>query len=480
MENIAFNKIIPRIFKTLVIILSLSGCMIGADYERPEQPTPDSFRVTFEQAKKLADSQWWVRFEDKGLNDLITAALQNNNDLLIASSVVDEFYARYGVSRSELFPQIGLGAGYSREKGSENIIPFQGSQPTDFSEERNFYSTALSLVWELDIWGRIRRSNEAARAEILAQEANKKAVYITVASSVANSYVSLLTLDRQLVITHETLKSREATLKIINDRFVAGVIPELDLKQVQSEVLTAKAAIPVIEQAIQQQENLLSLLLGQLPSRIERTCALSSFTSKLEVPAFLPSELLANRPDIMAAEERLKAAHARVSVARSYYFPSLSLTGQFGYSSIEFSNWIENPSQAWNFGPAVDLPIFTAGRISSEVEISKAQREAALQGYKKSILSAFREANDALIGFQKEREKYGFLKEQVEVLRRYLELATVRYDQGQTSYLEVLDAERRFFQSQLELTQAEKNVVLQYIEIYRSFGGGWGEPAPKP
>jgi outer membrane protein, multidrug efflux system len=456
-----------RLISLLIAFSVLSGCMIGADYQRPKIDLPTTLRVSFESSSEMANQVWWKNFKDSDLDTLVDSALKNNLDLTIATQTVEEFYARYRIERSDILPTIDANASYSRQKQSESI----GFDP--FSVPYNRFSTALNLAWELDIWGRLRRGNEAARADILAQEASRRGVLITVVTSVASTYFELLNAKQQLLITRSTLDSRESTLKLIQERFKVGVITELDVRQVESEVLTARAGIPAIEMKIAKLENLLSLLLGKFPEAYHYSRTPCDFISELKVPAFLPADILLSRPDIIQAEENLRAANARVGVARAAYFPKLSITGAFGFLSSEASDWIKSPSQTWNYAPGIELPIFNYGNISSQVDAAKARYEQALAMYKHSILNGFREVNDALISFSKEKEQNVHLREQVSVLKRYHELANARYKEGQTSYLEALDAERRYFSAQLQSLDSDTRLLLQYIELFKAFGGGW-------
>lgn len=470
------GSVIKRVLVILIITLIgcvLSGCMVGPDYQRPELALPSSWRIELSEAKDLSQTKWWEQFKDHDLVQLIDKALKQNLDLLRATFAVEEFYARYGISRSEIFPEINGSASFRREKQS-GALGFPG-----FDTPRDIYSTTLSLVWELDIWGRIRRANQAARADLLSQEAARRGVILTLVTSVASSYVNLRQLDRQLEITNNTLKAREGVLKIIEERFKAGVVPELDVKQSESEVLTAKAAIPVILSAIARTENQLSLLVGENPGNISRTRKLDELVNTLEIPKGLPSDLLEKRPDIVQAEATLSAATSRIGVAKGEYFPRFSLTGDFGFVSTEFSDWLERSSQTWGFGPQLSLPIFTAGRIGDQVDAAEASFQQALFQYKRSLLNGLREVNDALVVNKNNEEKLKHLSKQVEVLGRYLDLAKQRYDEGQTSYLEVLDAERRFFQSQLEEADAQNDRIQSVIELFRALGGGWVSEADK-
>ena len=453
--------------------LSTGGCMLGPDYAPPQLNVPLSWRIDIKQAQSIANIKWWEDFQDPELTKLVELGLKENQDLVRAAAVVQQFYALYGVSRSELFPQVGAGAGYSRYKSSEELEFAASSHP------HNRFDIALSLFWELDLWGRIRRSNEAAMALVLGQEAARRGVILSLVSSISSSYVDLRRLDAALEVTKRTLGSRENSLRIMRDKFQGGVIPELDVRQVESEVLTAKTDIPFLEQSIAEKEHLISLLLSHIPGPIGRGREIAELSVVTTVPPGLPSDLLQQRPDVQAAEETLRAATAQIGVAITGYFPRLALTGDYGFSSIELEDWLSNPAQAWQFGPQISVPVFTAGRVASEVELAKARAAEAVAAYRQTVLTAFKEVNDAFVAFQKSAERERLLAEQVGVLEKYLSLANDRYNEGQTSYLEVLDAERRYFEAQRNHVDSQSVKALSYIAIYRALAGGWVTEAEK-
>ncbi len=441
--------------------------MVGPDYQRPEVTLPPQWRLTPQQAGQLANIQWWDQFQDPQLSKLTQTALQGNLDLIRATAVVQEYYGRYGVSRSALFPQLGADASYNRYQMSEL------TSPPGTGHAFNDLSAALGLAWELDFWGRIRRGNEATWADILSQEANRRAVVLSLVSAVASAYLDLRTFDAQLEVSKETWQTRRKALTLMQDRFKAGVISQLDVRQAESEVLTAEAAIPALEQAIATTENALSVLLGQNPGPISRGKTLAELNQAHTIPADLPSQLIEQRPDVVSAEQGLIAANARIGVARAGYFPSISLTGSYGYAGTQLNDWFKNPGQAWAFGPEISLPIFTAGRIAGQVEVAESQKAQALAAYKQSILNAMREVNDALVSFQKTGERESLIGRQVQVLGDYLALSQARYDEGQTSYLEVLDAERRLFEVKLNYINLQNQRSQQFVKVFSSLGGGW-------
>lgn len=453
-----------------VLALLLSGCMIGPDYFRPTVDAPPGWRVTDQDAKNLANSAWWEQFNDIILNDLVRTALRENKDLLIASARIEEYAGRYGITRSDLFPQFGAGySGYQQK----NVAPGSNVKST-----YNTYDALLSASWEIDLWGKIRRQSEAARAQIVASEEGKQGVVLSLVASVASGYINLRDLDRQLEIATSTANTREASYKLFQDRYAGGVISILELSQNKSQYEEALASIPALQKAIAQQENALSILLGQNPGPIARGKTIDELKAPA-VPEGLPSTLLERRPDLREAEQNLIAANALIGAAKAAYYPSISLTGVFGVASGGLSNLFTSGSKIWQYGGAINMPIFTAGKLSGQVQVAEAQQQQALFAYQKSIQNAFREVNDALIDQDRTRSQLGTQKLQVESLQQYADTARLRYDNGYTSYLEVLDAERSLFQAQLQYTQTQQTQLQAMINLYKAMGGGWVIEAEK-
>jgi multidrug efflux system outer membrane protein len=458
-----------------ILALCLGGCMVGPDYVRPTVETPQNWRIEEKEARDLANTNWWEQLNDPVLNDLISVALKENYDLKIAAARVEEFAGRYGFTRADLFPQVGAAAGYDRQRVSESG---ENSPQSGFNPTYDTFQTTLNAGWELDIWGRIRRSTEAARAELLASEEGKRAVILSLVGSVAASYVNLRDLDRQLEISRNTAKTRAASYDIFKLRFEGGVISEMELAQVKSQYDEALAAIPQVEKAITQQENGLCLLLGRNPGQIPRGKAIDQLALPI-VPAGLPSDLLTRRPDIRQAEENLIAANAVIGVAKAAYYPAISLTGFFGYASADLSDLFKGPSKVWQYSVPVSMPIFTAGKIAGQVKAAEAIQQQALFSYQRAIQNAFREVDDALIDQRKTMEQLKAQADQVASLMKYYELAQLRYDNGYTSYIEVLDAERSLFNVQLAFTQNQGVLFQAFINLYKAMGGGWVDVADK-
>ena len=461
-----------KLASTTITLLALasSGCMIGPDYLRPVIDSPQSWRVSDETAKDLANSAWWEQFNDPVLNDLIATALRENKDLMIASARIDEYAGRYGVTRSQLFPQIGLGYDVTKQK---NTIP-----GTTVKGTYNSYETFLSASWEIDLWGKIRRQSEAARAQIVATEEGRQGVILTLVSSVANNYVTLRSLDRQLEIAKATAKTRGESYQVFQDRYSGGVISQLELSQNRSQYDEALASIPVIEKTIAQQENALSLLLGRNPGPIARGKNIDELAPPT-TPEGLPSSLLERRPDLREAEQNLIAANAQIGAAKAAFFPSISLTGLLGVASGGLSNLFHSESKVWQYGAAVNLPIFTGGSLFGQLQVAEAQQQQVLYSYQKAIQQAFSEVNNALVDQEKTRVQLAAQADEVKSLVLYAELARLRYDNGYTSYLEVVDAERSLFGVQQSYTQTKQTLLQAAINTYKAMGGGWTDEAAR-
>jgi multidrug efflux system outer membrane protein len=453
-----------------LLSLLLSGCMMGLDYFRPAVDTPPAWRVSDLDAQDLANTAWWGQFNDPILNDLVATALRENKDLMIATVRIEEFEGRYGVTRSQLFPQLGAGYDVNKQK---NTLPGSTEKGT-----YNTYDASLGASWEIDLWGRIRRQSEAARAQILASEEGRQGVILSLVSGVASSYLNLRSQDRQLEITNETAASRGRSYKIFQDRYTGGVISILELSQNRSQYEEALASVPVFEKNIAQQENALSVLLGRNPGSIARGKTISTLTLPA-IPEGLPSSLLERRPDIRQAEQQLIAANALIGAAKAAYFPTISLTGIAGVASGSLSNLFNSASRVWQYGAAVNLPIFTAGSLAGQLQVAEAQQQQALFAYQKAIQNAFREVNDALVDQEKTRLQLEAQRRQVASLREYADTALLRYDNGYTSYIEVLDAQRSLFNAELSFTQTQQALLQSMINLYKAMGGGWVAEAEK-
>lgn len=461
---------------SILLCLGLAGCLVGPDYERPDIDTPMAYRYADKEAKNLSNALWWEQFQDPVLDELVRSALLENKDIKIAAARVEQFQGRYGEARSLYFPQVGLGAQGQRSRSPRD----NGPVPLDSSVDPVFnnYQALLSMNWELDVWGRLRRLNESARADLLASEEGRRSVIISLVSSVATSYVTLRGLDRELEIARTTAKARGDSYEIFKLRYGAGTISEMELAQNQSEYQRTLASVAQFEPLVAQQENLLAVLIGRNPGPILRGRDLAQLTVP-SVPAGLPSSLLERRPDLRQAELNLISANAQIGAAKAQYFPNISLTGLLGSVSNQLSNLFTGPAATWSYGVAASLPIFTGGGIAGQVQQAEAFQQQALLTYQKAIQSAFGDVENALVVSSKSREQMAFQAGQVEALRTYAHYARLRYDNGYTSYIEVLDAERSLFDAELNYTRTRSSVFTSMIDIYKATGGGWVTEADK-
>jgi multidrug efflux system outer membrane protein len=422
-------------------------------------------------SQSLANMKWFEVFQDVKLQELIRDALTNNYDLRQAVARIDAARAAVGIVRSEQFPSIGASADVVTQRQSRSSA---FDLPAPVKRDRSFGSVLLNLLtFELDIWGRLRKQTAAARADLLATEEARKAVITTLVSDVATAYFGLRELDFELDISRRTLKSRQESLRLIQLRQERGVSTMLEVRQAEELVYDAGEVIPALEQAIQQTENFLSFLTGRNPSAIERGISLTDQQMPPNVPAGLPSDLIERRPDIRAAENSLVAANARIAVAKKEYFPRISLTSFLGYESGQLTSLFSGSRNVWTLGGQVAQPIFTGGRIKSNVRFTQAERDFLLIDYQETIQAAFREVSDSLIAYQKVREirtQRAFL---VETLRDRSRLSYLRYTGGVATLLDALDADRELFEAERSLALARRDELLTVVQLYKALGGGW-------
>lgn len=479
----------PRIDRTRIgragmvagLAALLAGCMLGPDYKRPEMSIPAQYRGAAPPTPAelaLPDSAWWRQFGDAELDALIAEGLRNNLDLVVAASRVEQFYGALGVTRSPLFPQIGADASGSRTRASEKTI-----SPAPTVNPYNAAQATLLASWEIDLFGRTRRLTEAATAELEASESFRRGTVLSVVAAVTTGYVRLREQDRELEVARSTLGLRKDSLDLFLRRFKGGVVSAVEVSQARSEYATALRAVPVLLQAISEQENALSILIGRDPGPIARGRSIDVLVAP-PVPAGLPSELLDRRPDILQAEQTLVAANARIGAAKAAYFPTISLTGAFGQASRSLSDLWSGPARVWSYGADISLPLFTAGAIAGQVERAEAEQRAAVAQYRKTVQAAFSETANALAGISNSREGLDAQQIQVGALVNYARLSRKRFEGGYTSYLEVIDAERSLFNAQVDLAKSQGDVLLQVAALYKSLGGGWvglaNEDAPQP
>ncbi len=447
------------------LLMLLTSCAAGPNYVRPDVSTPDSFRMAEaeKEAKSIANLSWWELLQDEELQKLVRIALTENKDLKQAVASVEEFQARLGIARTDFFPQMGATAN----------VPFGRLNPVNItgqSTASNYYAQG-NLSWELDIWGRVRRANEAARADLLAREENRRAVVLELVSSVAQAYFDLRQLDMQLDIARRTLQSWEESVGIAQARLRQGLISRLDADQFEAERANAAARAAELERQVAQKENELSVLLGRNPGQIPRGRLLTEQVMPPEVPAGLPSDLLQRRPDILQSEEELAAATARIGVAKAERFPTITLTGVLGVASPQLSNLGKGDFGSAGFGLAA--PLLNARTLGFQQRVAEAQARQALARYEKTIIVAFREVEDALVAVHTTRQQSQAQEAQVGALQSALHLADLRYRGGISNYLEVLTAKRNLFDAELALTATRRLELVSVVQLYKALGGGW-------
>lgn len=467
-----------RVFAVLIAAGLITSCTVGPNYHRPAVQVPQGFRapdpLPAPQVESFADLKWWEVFKDPELQELVKTALRQNYDLLDAVARVEEARANLGITRSNQFPQVGASGDLQFTRLSRDgsfalpasLVP---------SQNRNWGEASLNLLsFEVDLWGRLRRATEAARANLLSAEENRKAVVTTLVSDVATGYFTVRELDYELEISSRTLDDRRISLRLVQARQSRGVATLLDLRQSEQLVDAAAETIPAIQQQIEQTENQISLLLGKNPGEVmPHEGAFNENLFPPEVPAGLPSALLERRPDIREAEQNLIAANADIGVAKAAYFPQLSLSGLIGGQSSQLSSLFSGPHSTWSFVPQLTQPIFTAGRLRSNVRLAEAQRDDAVVQYRKAIQTAFTDVSNALIAHQRVRQSRVHQEALVAALEDRKRLAYARYFGGVDTQLNALEADNDLLQAQLNLRQIRLNELLSVVQLYKALGGGW-------
>lgn len=447
----------------------LTGCAVGPNYHRPALDTPGSFRgSTLLATNSLADLSWWNLFKDETLQKLIRIALTNNYDLRMAISRVEQARALVMQRRAEFFPQLNYGGSVSRGKNAVAGNPvYANGGRTD-----NFLAVGQAS-WELDLWGRIRRLNESARAQYLASQEGRRDVTISLISMIAQNYFQLLALDRQLEIAHESTNSFGESLRIFRLRQQGGTVSKLETSSAQAALSSSEATVPQLERQIFLQENLINVLLGLNPGTVPRTHPLSDQHLDISVPVGLPSALLERRPDIREAEQMLRSANAQVGVAVANFFPNFSLTGLFGQVSPEASAFTSGGANAWSMAANVSGPLFHGGALRGQYLQAKAQRDQAELQYKSSVLSAIQEVSNALVSHQKYAEESLYQANAVAAYQDAVHYANERYKAGRSAYYELLQEQQLLFPAENAFVQAELNQLLAIVQLYRALGGGW-------
>ena len=458
----------------ILVSLATSIALAQKKPQKPPVDTPPVYRGTPPgpvDSHSIADTKWFDIFRDERLRELIDEAIRYNYDLREAVAHVDEAAAALGITRSEQFPTIAAGADITIERRSRDGVV---TIPEPVKRDRTFGSVLLNLLtFELDIWGRLRKQTQAARADLAATREAHHAVLTTIISDVATSYFNLRELDFELEVARRTLQSRQESLRIIKLRQARGVSTMLEVRQAEELVYSASEVIPALEQSIEQQENFISYLTGKNPNAIPRGQSLTEQMMPPAVPAGLPSDLIERRPDIRAAEQQLIAADARIAVAKKAFFPRISLTGFLGFESAQLTSLFSGSRSVWGFLPQITQPIFTGGRLKSNVKFTKAQKEVFLVNYQRTIQNSFREVSDSLVAHRKVKEVRTERELLVAALQDRVRLAYLRYNGGVSNLLEALDADRSLFDAELSLAQARRDELLTVVQLYKALGGGW-------
>lgn len=451
-----------------LVATSLVACVAGPAYQRPDVPLPAAWRAPLVDAADVTNTTWWQSLADAHLNRYIESALDANLDLRLATLRIEEFDARLQISRGDRYPQVGYGASAKRQRYSEErpvLLP-ASSEPT-----QSAFVLGTDISWELDLWGRVQRSNEAARAELLATEEARRTIMLTVVSKVATSYIQLLGLDQQLALVRQTLKNREDALALVDTKYKGGSGTRLQVVQARSVVEELRVVIPELELQIATLENAMSTLLGRHAGPIERGTL--SGLALPPVPQGVPSDVLTRRPDVLAAEQALVAANARIGVAKTEYLPTVSLTGMLGLASDDLSWLLARTAKTGEIGAGLVGKIFSFGRIEGNVRQTEAVQKQMVVRYRQAIQTALQEVEDALVFRSKSGEQAAAVGRYVDSLQEEVELSRLRYEGGRSSYDEVLDAERQLYAAQSQQVQRRRDTYLALISVYKAMGGGW-------
>jgi multidrug efflux system outer membrane protein len=451
----------------------LAACAVGPDYRRPEVDTPPVTRgqPAPTDPESVADLPWWEVFRDPALQALITEAVAESHDLRAAAARVEEARNEIIVARADMLPQAGYEGRAFREKAAIAASPRNGTF--------NLFLATFNLAWEIDVWGRVRRATEAARADWLAAEAARRGVLLTLVSDVAQAYFELLELDRELEITQATRITFQDTLDLFQRRYVGGIGTLLEVSRAQAALSQARAGIPELERQIVAKENQISILLGRPPGDVARGALLGEDMITPDVPVGLPSQLLTRRPDVVEAEQALVAANADVGVAVASFFPRLGLTALYGGQSSDLENVVKSAGNVWAIGGSLSGPLFQGGRLLGNYRARSAAWDAAVEGYQQTTLQAFAEVSDALVSRQKLDFVHAERVETVKALQTSVQLSLQRYNDGIANYFEVLEAEQQLFPAELDLARTQRDLLVAVVTLYRVLGGGWDVAVPE-
>jgi multidrug efflux system outer membrane protein len=456
----------------------LGACMMGPDYTRPDTPKADAWRLTPATAESIANLPWWELLKDAELQKLIRAALQENLDLQIAAANIEEFQAQLMIAKFDLVPSLNYsGNVFGFRNTNDDVFPVGGGGLQSGGKggglSLSYESADIGLKWEVDLWGRIRRSIEAARAQLLSKAENQRAVILGLVSTVAQTYFDLRGLDYEVEITKRTLKAWDESVRLSELRFKQGVIPKLDLDRFQAERAGTAAQLADLERQVVQTENRLSILLSRKPAEIARGLHLTEQSMPPAVPPGLPSDLLQRRPDVLKVEQDLAATNASIGVAQAERFPQLALTGGIGGAGLQVQGTSFGPFATFKGSASLTGPLFNASALGYQVTATEAKTQAAVAQYRKTVLSAFQEVEDALIAVQKAGEQRTALEQQVAALESAYKLADFRYQGGRASYLDVLTAQRSLFDAELALARTRRAQLISVVQLYKVLGGGW-------
>ena len=463
--NFVQPKTLLKVVSVWVSII-LAGCAVGPDFKEPVLETPESYRIDEMPEEAVEDLKWWELFDDPVLHTLVTTALENNLDLKIAVARIEQARAFVGFNRADLYPRLDVQGGAF---AGNNISPGRANT----TDTAAFIAAPLS--WEIDVWGKFRRGTESARAELFASEYGLRSVQLSLVADVVSTYYILLDFHQRLAIAQNTLKSRQRSLDIIQQRFDKGIIPEIDLNQAQVQKEIAAAQIPVNQRRIVQTENALSILLGHLPEAIETGTDLVKQPIPPDIPTGLPSSLLERRPDVLQTMYLLNAQTANIGVAEALRFPAITLTGALGVASTDLAG-ISSSGGLWGAGAGLLGPIFYFYKNIRRVDIEKALTKQVLFQYENTVLNAFREVEDSLVGIETYKRQIAAVRNQLKASTNANMLSNKRYDQGYTSYLEVLTTEQSLFRVQLQFSQLKRQYLNAYVNLYKALGGGWMTP----
>lgn len=448
------------------LLISLNSCMVGPNFESPEVDTPTQFVNDSVLGDSTLSVDWFELLEDEVLLDFIDLALLNNKDLLMATSRINQSRAYMGYTKAEMYPSFG----YTSSLDFSNMNPMTGA-----SESYSGFNGGATMSWEIDFWGKYRRANEAARSELVASEFSQNWIRLTLISDVVTTYFQLLDYDRRVEISKRTLESRKVSLDIIGKKYNRGVLPEIDYNQAQIQLAIAAQAVPYFERQVSVTSNKLAILLGQNPGTVDVYRRDTLPVEHIDIPVGLPSDLMLRRPDIQQAMQQLKAQNAKIGVAQAMRFPSISLTGLLGTASNDLSN-LFGAGGIYQVSGSLLGPIFEFGKNKRRVEMEKEKTNQYRFAYEQSVLVAFQEIENALVGVQTISKEYEAIEYQVEAAENAARLSNKRYDGGVTSYLEVLDSERTLFESEIKASEVKMQQVASYIQLYKAIGGGWQIP----